>query len=191
MKKTFQLASFCNRGTGEVRHLLIDELDGHAQTDLILLNARAEGRLFSGTEYEVRQKTEELGRGWEKVEGFERAGDDKPPFESLEVAINLAMRLGHSAIYDPRLKQTDLRKPNRNLTGFVELKNWPGMQAKNGGSYRYAVKLMGIMAEPQLPRGFHPLVYGADFPQQMLKVLEAKKSIGPSIEFLFAGMVLV
>ena len=70
MEKTVKYASFCNKGTGEVRHLLIDEVNGHAHTDLILFTDSGEEKLFSGTEYESRQKADELGQAWVEDEGF-------------------------------------------------------------------------------------------------------------------------
>lgn len=190
MEKTYQLASFVSSETGEVRHLLIEEVNGHAITDLILITGGKEEKLFSGTEFESRQKADELGQAWAKRDGFTCAKQNEPPYEPLAHAVKLAMRLGHDAIYDPRLVQMDLRKPNRNPTGLVALKNWPGMQAKNGGTYKYAVTLMEILAEP-VPQGYPKLTPGPDFAQQLLEVLEAKKSVGPSQRFLFAGMTLV
>lgn len=189
MEKTVQHSSFRNKETDEVRHLLIDEVNGRANVDLVLFTAEGEEKIFSGTEYEARQKADELGHAWVKDEGFKRAKPDEPPYEPLESAVRLAMRLGHDAIYDPRLVQMDVRKPRFNAAGLIRLKEWTGMQAKNGGTYRYAVKMLQIAAEPQLPPGY--VLSGADFPQQMLNAMAAKKSIGPSAEFLFASLTVV
>ena len=191
MERTIKYASFLNQATDEVRHFLIDEVDGHAFTDLVLFTAGREEKLHSGTDYESRQKADALGNAWVKHKGFKWASDEFPPYESFDSTVRLAMRLGHDAIYDPRLVQTDLRKPRFNATGLVLLKEWSEMHAKNGGTYKYAVTLNGIRAEPQLPRGNPLEISGSDFAQQMRKAVEAKKSVGPSVEFLFAGMTLV
>lgn len=188
MDRALQYSSFLNSETGEVRHLLINEVNGHALTDLILITAGKEEKRFSGTEYESRQKADELGQAWVKDEGFTWAKE--PPYEPLEHAVKLAMCLGHDAIYDPRLVQRDPSKPHFNATGIVALKNWPGMQAKIGGAYKYAVTLSEILAEPQPPQGYPKLTSGTDFAEQVLKLLEAKKSVGPSQRFLFAGITL-
>lgn len=191
MDKTIKYASFRNKGTGEVRHLLVVEVNGHAHTDLILFVAGGGERLFSGTEYESRRKADELGQVWVKDEGFKWTDEDKPPYEPLETAVKLAMRLGHDAIYDPRLVQTDLRKSNFNATGLVQLKNWPGMHARNGGTHKYAVKPMSLVAEPQLPSGYPHAISGSDVVSQLLKAVEAQKSVGVRGEFLFASQTIV
>ena len=115
MKKTVKYASFRNKGTDEVRHLLIDEVNGHAHTELILFTAGGEEKLYSGTEYESRQKADELGQAWVKNEGFKWAKQDEPPYEPLDLTVQLAMRLGHDAIYDPRLVQTDRVRPGNTM----------------------------------------------------------------------------
>ena len=93
---------------------------------------------------------------WVK-EGFTWSKDDAPPSEPLEHAVKLAKRLGHDAIYDRRLVQTDLRKPDFNPTGLVLLREWPGVRAKGGGSYKYAVTLTSLIGNPQLPAGYPAL----------------------------------
>ena len=192
MKKTYKHASFLNQTTGRVRHILIDELTEQGFTDLIWFEPGGEETVSSGTEFDSRQKAEDLGQMWVK-DGFTRAKEDRPLYEPLEHAVKLAERLGYDAIFDPTLKQTDPRKPNCNFTGHVQLADWQGIQAKNGGSYKYAVTLGSIIAEPQLPSG-HPGVTassGPEFAQQMLKALEAKNSVGQRVECNFVGITLV
>jgi hypothetical protein len=89
--------------------------------------------------------------------------------------------------------QTDPRKPSFNATGLVQLKNWRGIRAQNGGTYKYAVTSGSIIAEPQLPKGYPELTSGSspDLAQQRLRAVETKKSGGLRVECHFAGMTLV
>jgi hypothetical protein len=173
-EKIVKCASFSHPNTGEVRHLLLELVNGHVQTDLILFVDGIESKVFSGTEYESRKKADELGSDWANDEGFTWAQEDEPPCERLEHAIKLAMRLGHNKIYD------------FNAIVTVPLKDWPGVQAKNGGSYKYAVMPLGIVAKPQLSEGYPKELTTGDIPQQLARLYKAMDEVGKRIEFLFA-----
>jgi hypothetical protein len=103
------------------------------------------------------------------------------------------MRLGEDAILDSTLVHAVPRNPNFNATGLVQLKNWRGIRAQNGGTYKYAVASGSIIAEPQLPQGYPELTsgWGSDLAQQILTAVETKKSVGTRVECHFAGMTLV
>jgi hypothetical protein len=77
-------------------------------------------------------------------------------YERLEWTIPLALRLGHSVIYDPRFKQ--LGKLPFNATGEVPLDEWPGLTGKNGQAYEYALDRMQIHARPPPLSNSKPLV---------------------------------
>jgi hypothetical protein len=100
-EKDLEVCQFLNRETGQVRHLLIDEFGGHEHTDLILVTAATEEKIFSGTLYESVQKAHEMGQSWAKGEGLESAREDQPPYEPLAHAGKLVMLLDHDAISDP------------------------------------------------------------------------------------------
>jgi len=137
-----------------VRHLLIDEMTGREFTYLIWFSAGKEGEpLSQGTLDDSRQKADQQGKIWGKDEGFEEAKKDEPLYEPFEHAIKLALRLGRNTILDPRLVQPDPHKPNCNFNGHVQLKDWQGVQTKNGGNYKYAVTLKAILAELQPAEG--------------------------------------
>jgi hypothetical protein len=191
MRRTYRHSSLVNRKTGRVRHLLIDELNGNEFTDLIAYEAGGEVKLSSGTEYDIEQAAVQFGQSFVNDEGFEWVAKERPLFEPLEHAVKLAMRLGHGAIFDPTLRQTDLRMPNRNLTGYVLLKDWRGIQAENGGTYKYAVTLGTIIAEPQPAEGYPDLKSGPDFAERLLKAVEAKGRVGSRVECNFATIMLV
>jgi hypothetical protein len=120
--KTYRLTSVLNWETGEVRHLLVDEFNGHAHTDLILVTAGRDEKLFSGTQCKSLQGAHNMGQAWVKTEEFDLAKGDQPPYEPLAHAVKLVMRLGENALFDPTLVHADPRNPDFNATGRVQFK---------------------------------------------------------------------
>ena len=102
--------------------------------------------------------------------------------------------MGYTIIYDRELTSgtAALRKIGHpiNLTGEVQLSQWPGRTGKNGGAYEYAFGHMKIYAQPRLslppdlrraPEG------GKEFAAFLSKIISLRNDIGPSGEFLIAG----
>jgi hypothetical protein len=147
MEKARLHASFA-RSTGEVRHLLIVEKNGPAFTDLIWFSAGKEGDppLFQGTLADSRQKADEYGQDSVENDGFTRTTDVQPPPEPLGHAVKLAKRLGHTYIFDSPVSAGMRERYNGKK---IRLQDWESVQAKNGGSHKYAVTSSGITAAPQ------------------------------------------
>jgi hypothetical protein len=134
----------------DVRHLLIAFMDDSHVTNLVQLSGGSEVQLATGTQYKMGRKADEWACLWETNEGFKRLPAGKPAFESLELTIALAKRMGFTVLRDERYK-TGL-----NLKGEVSLGKWQGMTPKNGGGYVYALDRLHIRARPTLPPD-HPL----------------------------------
>ena len=172
-------------GGNQVRHLLIDFVDGSHVTNLVQLSTGSEVQLATGTRYETSQKADEWARHLEINEGYKRLPPDKPASEPLESTIALAKRLGHTVLWDNRYKTAF------NLTGEVLLDDWRGMTPKGSlGYYLYALDGLHILALPTLPPD-HPLndpsrhkLEGAAFIAQYVAALE---TVGPAAEFVLAG----
>jgi len=71
----------------EVRHLLIDFVDGSHVTNLVQLTAGSETQIATGTEYEMTQKVEELVQLWVTQGGFKHHLPDVLVHESLVGAV--------------------------------------------------------------------------------------------------------
>lgn len=137
-------ASLVRTAHKEVRHLVIDYVDGARETKLVQLSDGVETPIATGTEYEMRQNAEALVRRWVTDEGFKR---QSPAFESLAGVVALATKLGFTTVYDASVQGLP------NLTGEVPLGSWPGMTPKNGGGYVYALDHSYLLAQPTLPVG--------------------------------------
>ena len=173
-------ASLIKAPENEVRHLLIYPVDAPREMKLVQLSGAAETPLATGTEYEMRQKANALVQLW-AAEGFKQ--QDKV-FETLERTVALAMRLGFRIVWDPRFQKMD--RPPLNPTGAVPLEQWPGMTAKNGGGYVYALDQVQIHARPTLPPGHNLGVAPSDpkeFAAFMLKATALLETVGPFAEF--------
>ncbi|MBT9331494.1 hypothetical protein [Paracidobacterium acidisoli] len=172
-----------------MRHLLLESVDGYGVVNLVQLNAGVANQIATGTHYEVSQQADALVQQWVKGEGFESRATDKPAYEPLAATVALALRLGYEIVYDNRFKKLD--RPPLNATGAVPLSKWPGMTAKNGGGYEYALQGNGtIHAQPMLPLTGKPLVAPAGGPEFVAFVRELvalRDAIGPSAEFLLGG----
>jgi hypothetical protein len=167
----------------DVRHLLIAFMDGSHVTNLVQLSAGSEVQLATGTQYEMGRKADEWARLWETNEGFKRLPAGKPAFESLELTIALAKRMGFTILWDDRYK-TDL-----NLKGEVSLGKWQGMTPKNGGSYVYALDRLRIRARPTLPPE-HPLNHPSKtfmIAAFLSEYIAALDTVGPATEFILGG----
>jgi hypothetical protein len=167
----------------DVRHLLIAFMDGSHVTNLVQLSAGSEVQLATGTQYEMGRKADEWARVWETSEGFKRLPAGKPAFESLELTIALAKRMGFTILCDDRYK-TDL-----NLKGEVSLGKWQGMTPKNGGGYVYALDRLRIRARPTLPPE-HPLNHPSKtfmIAAFLSEYIAALDTVGPATEFILGG----
>lgn len=172
----------------EVRHLLLESVDGYSVVNLVQLSAGIANQIATGTHYEVSQQADALVQQWVEGEGFERRATDKPAYEPLAATVALALRLGHEIVYDNRFKKLD--RPPLNATGTVRLSDWPGMTPKNGGGYEYALLPTSIHARPTLPPTGKPLVVptgGQELAAFLLEVKALQDTVGPSAEFLLAG----
>ncbi len=187
-KKTILHATLTKASDNQVRHLLIDLIDGARETQLVQLCAGVETPLATGTQYEMGQKADELAQLWATNEGFKRPPEGKLVFEPLERTVALAMKMGFTILYDTRYKRTD--RPPFNLTGAVPLRTWPGMTPQNGGAYAYAFDLMRLHAWPTLPPS-HELYVAPSDPKELatylVKVGTYLKTVGPAVEFVLAG----
>jgi hypothetical protein len=175
----------------EVRHLLIDFVDGSRVTNLIQLSAGSETHLATGTEYEIGQKAEEFVRLW-TAEGFKRHSPNDTQdlvYEPLERTVALAKRMGFISLYDSN-------GPRSNFAGVVPLEEWRGVTPKLAGSYDYALGWLKIHARPLLPAN-HPLTATsaptdangfAAYLSNYTKVLD--EVVGPFREFLLEEIVL-
>jgi len=171
----------------ETRHLLIFFENGSSETNLIQITNGVETLVFTGTEYEAKQKADALVQLWKTEENFIRSREGYA-YEPLERTIALAKKMGFTIVYDPRFKKVD--RPPLNLTGAVSLSSWLGMMAKNGGGYAYALDQMRLYARPTLPPSSEPLIApsdGREFAAFMLKQKAVLDAVGPFQEFILAG----
>jgi hypothetical protein len=169
------IASLVRASDGEVRHLLLFFINGSSETNLAQLVRGIETPLEMGTEHETNQKASALLQLWTK-EGF-KVQPEGHLYERLEWTIPLALRLGHTVIYDSRFKQLD---------------KWPGMTGKNGQAYEYALDRMHIHARPAPLPNSKPLVAptgGKEFAAFMLEHIKHRDAIGPSRDFLLGGSI--
>jgi hypothetical protein len=181
------IASLVRASDGEVRHLLLLFIDGSSETNLVQLVRGVESPLEMGTEYETNQKASALLRLW-TGEGF-KVQPEGQLYERLEWTIPLALRLGHTVIYDSRFKQLD--KPPFNV-GTVPLDKWPGMTGKNGEAYEYALDRLHIRARPAPLPNSETLVApagGKEFAAFMLEYAKHRDAIGPARDFLLGGSI--
>lgn len=168
----------------EVRHLLIDLVDGAHETNLVQLSDGFETPIATGTLHEMRQKADALVQLWISNEGFKRP-KQKFSFEPLERAVALAMKMGFTRLYDSEHEKFD---PPRsfNLTGAVPLGTWPGMTPKNGGGYLYALDQTILRARPTLPPNHELNVVPSD-PKEVraywIKLKAFLDTVGPFREF--------
>jgi hypothetical protein len=172
----------------EVRHLLIDLVDGTRETKLVQLSAGVETTIAIGTQFEMDQKADELTKLWITSHGFKLQPKNTPVGERLYRTIALAIRMGYTIVYDPDFKKID--RPPFNLTGAVPLRKWPGMTPKNGGGYLYALDQMRFHAYPTLASSLIPNELAGDpkdFLTYFAKINDLLKTVGPSREFLLAG----
>lgn len=172
----------------DARHLLIFFLNGSAETELIQVNAGVQSSIAIGTEYEMKQQAEAIAQVWMEDEKFTRLADDKFAFEPLDRTIALAIKMGFKSVYDRHFIKKEW--PNPNFTGEVPLSSWPGMTAKNGGGYLYALDQMRLHARPTLPESQEPLVApsdGKEFAAFILKHKAILDTVGPFVEFVLAG----
>jgi hypothetical protein len=182
------IASLIRASDGEARHLLLSFIDGSSETNLVQLVRGLETPLETGTEYESNQRASALLQLWTE-EGF-KVQPEGQLSERLEWTIPLALRLGHTVIYDPRFKQLD--KLPFNATGAVPLDKWPGMTGKNGQAYEYALDRMQIHARPAPLPNSKPLgepAGGKEFAAFMLEYAKHREAIGPARDFLLGGSI--
>lgn len=175
---TVTLLATLERGPEQdVRHLLIEAVDGPARTDLIQLRAGHEKRLATGTEYEMREKAKEVIAEW-SGEGFQSKSLDHPVFEPLQAAVALALKLGNTTIY------TD----SDNMTGKVALKTWPGLPSQNGQPCEYAVQSLTLYAQPKLPASaIAELRSITDHAQWVKKAVELRQGVGRERKYILGG----
>jgi hypothetical protein len=181
------IASLVRASDGEVRHLLLLFIDGSSETNLVQLVRGIETPLEGGAEYETKQKASALLQLWAK-EGFKDHLDGQL-YERLEWTIPLALRLGHTVIYDSTFKQLDKLPFN---AGVVSLAKWPGLTGKNGQAYEYALDGMYLHARPAPLPNSEPLVGpagGKEFAAFMLEYINQRNAIGPSRDFLLGGSI--
>jgi hypothetical protein len=176
----------------EVRHLLIDFIDGSRITNLVQLSAGSETHLATGTEHEIGQKAEEFVRLW-TAEGFKRHSPNDAQdlvYEPLERTVAFAKRMGFTSLYDSNGPRSI------NFAGVVPLEEWRGVTPKLAGSYDYALGRLQIHARPLLPAN-HPLaamsaptdVKGlAAYLSNYTKVCD--EVVGPFRDFLLEDIVL-
>ncbi len=177
-------ASF-TKAENHARYLIIESLDGSRVTNLSQMSNGIETHIGTGTEYEMRTKADDLIKSWTKDEGFHWLSDKELAWEPLAKALTLARRMGFIAVYDGRFKQMN-RLP-LNPLGIVSLDEWPGMTPKNGGGYEYALGLLTLHARPTPPPNSLPIVAptgGKEFAEFMLKHIELRNSVGPTVEFI-------
>lgn len=171
----------------EVRHLLIFFVNGSSETKLIQIINGVETLVLTGTEFEAKQKADSLAKLWVTEGKFVRPREGYA-YEPLERTIALAKMMGFTIVYDPRFKKVD--RPPLNFTGAVSFSSWPGMTAKNGGRYVYALDQMRLYARPTLPSSSEPLIApsdGKEFAAFMLKHKAILDAVGPFQEFILAG----
>lgn len=165
----------------DVRHLLIQSVDGARLTNLLKLEAGVKTELASGTEYEMRKKAEALMREWVEKEGFKLVADSNKAYAPLEHTAALAALMGYTVVYDPT------REQGINVMGATPLAHWPGMAAKNGGGYEYAFDGATLLAQPTLPPN-HGLNMEPDsteeFAAVMGKAIAILKTVGPHAQFV-------
>src|SRR5713101_1378488 len=158
--KPWHYLTLKNSGKNEVRHLLIIFANGSAETQLVQFTNGVESIIATGTEYETKLQADTLAQVWNEDEKFECLPQGTFAFEPLERTVPLAMKLGFTLVYDERFKTKDW--PNPNFTGAVPLSKWPGLTAKNGGGYNYALDQMRLYAQPTLPPSSEPLIAPTD-----------------------------
>jgi hypothetical protein len=166
----------------EVRHLLLDSIDGAHTVVFSEMANGVETELARGTQYEMEGKARErISSG-----NFQATPDDEKVFEALRNTVALASACGYRTVYDGRNKSA------LNIVGQVPLSEWRGMEGKNGGGYEYALDGMKILARPTLPPN-HGLNMKPATNQECLEVIrEASKileSVGPAVEFVLGGHV--
>jgi hypothetical protein len=163
-----------------VRFLLLNSVDGAHNTILSEMTNGIETEMDTGTEYEMNKKAEEIAQ-LSAASGFRIANDERPVFESLKNTVALAIVCGHTSLYDNRFKT------GTNFTGSVPLSKWPGMTAKNGGDYEYALDGIKILARPTLPPN-HGLNMKPQTSKETLEVFmkaaKLKQTVGPDAEFV-------
>jgi hypothetical protein len=177
-------ASF-TKADNDARYLIIESLDGPRVTNLSQMSNGIETHIGTGTEYEMRTKADDLIKSWTKDEGFHWLSDKELAWEPLAKTVALARRMGFIALYDGRFKQMN-RLP-LNPLGIVALDEWPGMTPKNGGGYEYALGLITLHARPTPPPNSLPTVApigGKEFAEFVLKHIELRNSVGPTVEFI-------
>jgi hypothetical protein len=94
----------------------------------------SEVQLATGTQYEMGRKADEWARVWETSEGFKRLPAGKPAFESLELTIALAKRMGFTILCDDRYK-TDLNLKGEVFTRKMarrDAQEWWGLRLRFG-----------------------------------------------------------
>lgn len=168
-----------------VRHLLILFHDGYADTELVLMENTVLSSLARGTEFEVKEQAEATAQIWIEDEHFLRLGRNEFAWEPLAPTVALAQVMGFVDVYDSRFKK--MTWPNPNFTGEVQLKSWPGISAKNGGRYLYALDQVRLHARPELPARMGQIVAPSDGQELiafMLKYRAILDSIGPTQMFV-------
>lgn len=169
------LATLVRGPIQDVRHLLIEAVDGPASTNLIQLSAGHEKRLATGTEYQMRGEANELIAEW-NGEGFQSKPLDHPVYEPLQAAVALALKLGKTTVYTDSV----------NMTGEVALKAWRGLPPKNGQPYEYAVHSLRLSAQPQLSASaIAELDAITDYAQWVKKAAELRR--GEWREYILGG----
>lgn len=173
---------------GEVRHLLILFHEGSALTELLQMSGGEESSFLKGSEYESKAQAEAIAQIWIEDEGFKRLPAGEFAFEPLSHAIALAKRMGFSTVYDARFIKKSW--PDPNFTGEVALTSWPGLAAKNGGSYLYGLDQMRLHARPSLPMSAKEIAAPEDaneFVSFMLQMKAILDTVGKPAEFILTG----
>jgi hypothetical protein len=157
--------------------LLIYEEDGPSKNVIRQLEGGVLTEIATGTQYEMRQKADELEKAWIDDEGFR--SETASVFEPFDHAIALLKNMGYTAVFDDRYKNMDPRRGAMNGTGKVPLSKWPGVAGRNGEKYQYSYEENGTLrACPIVPP--RVLKTAAD----ILAAKAAQESIGPSFTFL-------
>lgn len=179
MEDTVTLLATLVRGSKqEVRHLLIEWVDGPATTQLIQLSAGHEQRLATGTEHEMREKANAVIAEWSS-EGFQLKNSDAPVFEPLQPAIVLALKLGNKTLYTDSV----------NMTGEAALNTWRGLAPQNGQPYEYAVQSLRLYAQPQLSASEIVELAATTDHIQWLKKAATFRRQGELREFILGGRI--
>ncbi len=171
-------ATLLRSSTDEVRHLLVFFGGGSRNTQLVQIMNGIDWPLEQGTEYEVKQTAELLRFDWEQ-EGFTSPAKGYA-FESLERTIALAQMMHFTHIFADGTSE--------NSMGFEPLASWPGMVARNGGNYLYALDKRQMHAAPVLQQGLEAIVNLNDLRGTHPNIMRMLDRVGSFRSFTLASV---